>query len=72
MEVGKIYRISGPVVMADGLSARMYDLVKVRHQRLFGEVIRIHKDVATIQVYEETTGLKPGEPVENTGMPLSI
>ena len=72
MEVGKIYRISGPVVMADGLAARMYDLVKVGNEELMGEVIQINGDRATIQVYEETTGLRPGEKVENTGAPLSI
>ncbi|MFH1240458.1 MAG: ATP synthase subunit A [Candidatus Diapherotrites archaeon] len=72
MEVAKIYRVSGPVVIADNLDARMYDLVRVGKERLMGEVIQINGKKATIQVYEETTGLKPGEPVENTGMPLSI
>lgn len=72
MEVAKIYRVSGPVVIADNLNARMYDLVKVGEEKLMGEVIQINRNKATVQVYEETTGLKPGEPVENTGMPLSI
>ncbi len=72
MEVAKIYRISGPVVVAQGLKARMYDLVKVGEEELMGEVIQISGDKVTIQVYEETTGLKPGEKVSNTGKPLSI
>ncbi len=72
MEVAEIYRISGPVVVAKGLKARMYDLVKVGKEKLMGEVIQIDGEKTTIQVYEDTTGLKPGEPVENTGMPLSI
>ncbi|MDD5163841.1 MAG: V-type ATP synthase subunit A [Candidatus ainarchaeum sp.] len=73
MEVkAKIFRISGPVVVAEGLNARMYDLVTVGKEKLMGEVIQINRDKTVIQVYEETTGLCPGEPVENTGAPLSI
>jgi V/A-type H+-transporting ATPase subunit A len=72
MEIAKIYRISGPVVIAKGLKARMYDLVKVGKEELMGEVIQIDGDKTTIQVYEDTTGLKPGEKVENTNAPLSI
>jgi len=72
MEIAKIYRISGPVVVAKGLDAKMYDLVKVGTEELMGEVIQIDGDKTTIQVYEETSGLKPGEKVENTGAPLSI
>jgi len=68
----KIWRISGPVVVAEGLEAKMYDLVRVGNEKLMGEVIQINRDRTTIQVYEETTGLKPGEPVESTGAPLSI
>lgn len=72
MEIARIYRISGPVVTAKGLKAKMYDLVKVGKEELMGEVIQIDGDKTTIQVYEETTGLKPGEPVENTKAPLSV
>ncbi len=68
----RISRISGPVVVAENLSARMYDLVQVGKEGLMGEVIRIDGNKTTIQVYEDTTGLKPGEPVTNTGMPLSV
>lgn len=69
---GKITRVAGPVVVAKGMSTKMYDVVKVGEERLLGEVIRIIGDTVTIQVYEDTTGLKPGEPVENTGKPLSV
>jgi V/A-type H+-transporting ATPase subunit A len=69
---GKIYRISGPVVIISGLNTRMYDVVKVGIERLMGEVIGIEGDKSTVQVYEETSGIRPGEPVENTGMPLSV
>lgn len=72
MEVATIYRISGPVVIAKDLKSKMYDLVKVGKEELMGEVIQIEGDKTTIQVYEETTGLTPGEPVKNTGQPLSI
>jgi V/A-type H+-transporting ATPase subunit A len=70
--IGKIYRVSGPVVTATGMFASMYDLVKVGHEKLMGEVIQIVEDKVIIQVYEDTSGLKPGDPVENTGMPLSV
>jgi V/A-type H+-transporting ATPase subunit A len=71
--MGILHRISGPVVEAKGLTgARMYDVVKVGNERLTGEIIRIVGDTATIQVYEETNGLRPGEPVESTGEPLSV
>ena len=72
MAVGKLFRISGPVVVAEGLQAKMYELVKVGNEKLLGEVIQITGDKVTIQVYEETTGLKPGEPVEGTGASLSV
>ncbi len=68
---GKIYRISGPVVVAKGMQAKMYDVVRVGEERLLGEVIKIAGDKVVIQVYEDTTGLKPKEPVENTGKPLA-
>ncbi len=69
---GKLYRIAGPVVVAKGIQARMYDVVKVGNEGLMGEVIQIDEDKTIIQVYEDTSGLKPGEPVENTGQPLSV
>ncbi len=68
---GKIVRISGPLVVAE-LPAKMYDVVRVGEERLIGEVIRLQGDRAYIQVYEDTSGLKPGEPVENTNRPLSV
>jgi V/A-type H+/Na+-transporting ATPase subunit A len=69
---GTIYRVAGPVVTALGLNARMYDVVKVGKEGLMGEVIEIDNEKAIIQVYEDTSGIRPGEPVENTGMPLSV
>jgi len=70
---GKIIRISGPVIEADGMKgAKMYDVVRVGSENLIGEIIRLNKDVATIQVYEDTNGLKPGEIVKSTGTPLSV
>ncbi|MEM3852079.1 MAG: V-type ATP synthase subunit A [Methanomassiliicoccales archaeon] len=71
--LGKIVRISGPVVIADDLKeARMYDVVKVGELGLVGEIIRINGDKVTIQVYEDTSGIKPDEKVESTGRPLSV
>lgn len=69
---GEIFRISGPVVTIRGVNTRMYDVVKVGHEGLMGEVIGIERDKSIVQVYEETAGIRPGEPVENTGMPLSV
>ncbi len=69
---GTLYRIAGPVVVALGLRARMYDVVRVGKERLMGEVIRIDGEQTVIQVYEDTTGIMPGEPVENTGERLSV
>ena len=70
--VGTLFRIAGPVVVARGLTARMYDVVRVGNERLMGEVIRIEGENMIIQVYEDTTGITPGEPVENTGQRLSV
>ena len=67
-----IYRVSGPVVIATGISARMYDVVHVGEEQLMGEVIKIVGDYSTIQVYEDTSGVRPGEPVTNTGNPLVV
>ncbi|MGI0010414.1 MAG: V-type ATP synthase subunit A, partial [Nitrosopumilaceae archaeon] len=70
---GKIVWVSGPAVKADGMSdAKMYETVSVGNLNLIGEVIRLTGDVAFIQVYESTSGLKPGEPVVGTGNPLSV
>lgn len=69
---GVLSRIAGPVVVATTLAARMYDVVRVGHEKLMGEVIQIDGDKVIIQVYEDTTGLKPGEPVINTGRSLSV
>jgi V/A-type H+/Na+-transporting ATPase subunit A len=70
---GRIIRISGPVIEADGMrGAKMYDVVRVGKENLIGEIIRLHYDIATIQVYEDTNGLKPGEIVISTGTPLSV
>ncbi|MBN2395028.1 MAG: V-type ATP synthase subunit A [Candidatus Atribacteria bacterium] len=71
--VGKIIKVSGPVVIADGLrGAKMYDVVKVSEKKLTGEIIELNGDKITIQVYEETSGIGPGEPVYTTGLPLSV
>ncbi|MEO9294369.1 MAG: V-type ATP synthase subunit A [Nitrososphaera sp.] len=70
---GRIVWVSGPAVKADGMAAaKMYETVEVGDSKLIGEVIRLTGDVAFIQVYESTSGLKPGEPVVGTGQPLSV
>lgn len=73
MSKGIIKKVAGPLVIAEGMrDANMFDVVRVSNQRLIGEIIEIHGDKASIQVYEETSGLGPGEPVESTGAPLSV
>src|SRR6267378_5452437 len=69
---GALYRISGPVVTAIGLHARMYDVVLVGEQRLLGEVIGLEGDKTVVQVYEDTSGIRPGEPIEGTGQGLQV
>ena len=70
---GRIVKVSGPLIVADGMSdVQMYDVVYVSDKRLIGEVIELRGDRASIQVYEETAGLGPGEPVETSGAPLSV
>jgi V/A-type H+-transporting ATPase subunit A len=69
---GVIYRIAGPVVTVKGVVPRMYDVVFVGQERLMGEVIQIRGERSIVQVYEDTTGIKPGEPAYNTGEPLSV
>ncbi|MFH1013038.1 MAG: ATP synthase subunit A [Thermoplasmatota archaeon] len=72
-EQGRIIRVSGPVIEADGMrGAKMYDVVRVGKENLIGEIIRLHYDIATIQVYEDTNGIKPGETVHTTNTPLSV
>ncbi len=72
MADGQIFKVTGPVVVAEGMNPEMYDVVRVGDQGLLGEVIQIEGEKTYIQVYEETTGVKPGEPVENTNQPLSV
>ncbi|ROR25692.1 V/A-type H+-transporting ATPase subunit A [Mobilisporobacter senegalensis] len=73
MSKGTIKKVAGPLVIAEGMrDANMFDVVRVSDQRLIGEIIEIHGDKASVQVYEETSGLGPGEPVESTGAPLSV
>lgn len=73
MSKGKIKKVAGPLVIAEGMrDANMYDVVRVSSQRLIGEIIEMHGEEASIQVYEETGGLGPGEPVESTDRPLSV
>ncbi|MDO5718043.1 MAG: V-type ATP synthase subunit A [Tissierellia bacterium] len=73
MKVGKIIKVSGPLVVAEGMEeANVYDVVEVSENKLIGEIIEMRGDRASIQVYEETTGIGPGEVVYTTGSPLSI
>lgn len=73
MSTGTIKKVAGPLVVAQGMrNANMFDVVRVSEQRLIGEIIEIRGDEASIQVYEETSGLKPGAPVESTGAPMSV
>ena len=70
---GTIKKVAGPLVIASGMrDANMSDVVRVSDKRLIGEIIEMHGDEASIQVYEETSGLGPGEPVESTGAPMSV
>ena len=73
MSTGTIKKVAGPLVIAEGMhDANMFDVVRVSNQRLIGEIIEIHGDEASIQVYEETSGLGPGEPVESTEEPMVV
>ena len=73
MQEGKIIKVAGPLVVAAGIpDARMYDVVRVSNEHLIGEIIELRGDRASIQVYEETAGLGPGDPVFSTGEPLSV
>jgi len=73
MSKAVITKVAGPLVVASGMQqAKMYEVVRVANEKLVGEVIELHGDTASIQVYEETSGVKPGEPVELTGQTLSV
>ena len=73
MSTGTIKKVAGPLVIAEGMrDANMFDVVRVSKQRLIGEIIEMHGDEASVQVYEETSGLGPGEPVESMNVPLSV
>ena len=69
---GEILRVAGPVVTATGLQPRMYDVMYVGTERLMGEVIQLRGEKTIIQVYEETAGVRPGEPVVDSGKPLTV
>ncbi|NLB34926.1 MAG: V-type ATP synthase subunit A [Elusimicrobia bacterium] len=72
-QIGRIKKISGPLIVAEGMpSVKMYEVVRVGNEKLVGEVVELHSGLISIQVYEETAGLKPGEPVEATGSALSV
>lgn len=73
MSRGVIKKVAGPLVIASGMrDANMFDVVRVSNQRLIGEIIEMHGDEASIQVYEETSGLGPGEPVESMEVPMAV
>ncbi|MFH1774885.1 MAG: ATP synthase subunit A [Methanobacteriota archaeon] len=73
VQMGKIIKVSGPVIVAKEMKgSQMYEVVRVGEEKLIGEIIELERDKATIQVYEDTTGIKPGEAVMGTGMPLSV
>ena len=71
--MGKTVKISGPLIIAEGMAdCKMYDVVRVSDKGLIGEIIELRGDKASVQVYEETAGLGPGEDVISTGEPLSV
>jgi V/A-type H+-transporting ATPase subunit A len=71
-KIGTITKVAGPLVVASGMeNVQVYDVVRVAHKKLIGEVIELRGDLASIQVYEETAGIGPGEPVFYTNKPLS-
>lgn len=73
MSIGTIKKVAGPLVVAEGLQdANMFDVVRVSEKKLIGEIIEIHGDQVSVQVYEETSGLAPGAPVVSTGVPMSV
>lgn len=71
--MGKVIKVSGPLIVADGMGdSKMFDVVKVGKDRLIGEIIELRGEFASIQVYEETAGIGPGDEVVDTGAPLSV
>lgn len=73
MSIGRILKVAGPLVVAEGMrDANMYDVVRVSEEHLIGEIIEMHEDRASIQVYEETSGLGTGEEVVSSGEPMSV
>ena len=73
MKTGTVIKVSGPLVVAEGMrEANMFDVVRVSEKHLIGEIIEMHGENASIQVYEETSGLGPGEEVISLGMPMSV
>ena len=71
--MGTIIKVSGPLIVAGGMAdAKMYDVVRVGKQHLIGEIIELRGDKASVQVYEETAGIGPGDEVVSTGLPLSV
>ena len=71
--IGKVLKVSGPLIVAEGMrQANMFDVVRVGEMRLIGEIIEMHGDRASIQVYEETAGIGRGDAVVSTGEPLSV
>ena len=73
LKVGKIVKVSGPLIVAENMGdSKMYDVVRVSDKKLIGEIIELRGDKASIQVYEETSGLGPEENVYSTGYPLSV
>ena len=73
MANGKVIKVSGPLIVAGGMAdSKMFDVVRVSESRLIGEIIELRGDKASIQVYEETGGIGPGDEVNSTGTPLSV
>ncbi|MEK7627422.1 MAG: V-type ATP synthase subunit A, partial [Patescibacteria group bacterium] len=73
MKQGKIIKVSGPLVVAEGMeNAKMYDVVKIGKEELIGEIIEIKEDKISVQVYEETSGIGPGDPAYLTDAPLTV
>ena len=73
MSAGKIVKVSGPLIVAEGMGeAKMFEVARVSDKKLIGEIIELHGDQAFIQVYEDTAGLGPGAEVTSTGQSLSI
>ena len=72
VQKGRVSRVSGPVAVAEGITPKMNDVVLVGKEKLVGEVIKLIRDKTVVQVYEDTSGMRPGEEVVNTGNPLQV